>query len=96
MKTPYDIIVKPLLSEKSNRLKEHQNQVTFEVADNANKIEIRTAIEKLFKVSVLSVHTLRVPSKTKRFGRRIGRRPGWKKAIVTLRQGDQIQLFEGV
>jgi large subunit ribosomal protein L23 len=96
MRAPYEIVKKPLISEKSQRLKELANQVTFEVAPDANKIEIRNAVEKLFKVRVQSVRTLVVRGKNRRVGRRFGRQASWKKAVVTLRPGENIELFESV
>ena len=128
MRTPQTVIKRPLLSEKTARLREtggaaerpaegedHAQQVVFEVAKDANKIEIRHAVEALFKVTVTQVRTLiargkikRVPRRRPRraravgargeesLGRFSGRRPAWKKAIVTLRAGDSIAFFEGV
>jgi large subunit ribosomal protein L23 len=109
MRAPQTIIRKPLLTEKSTALREtggtdatygeddeYAQKVTFEVASDANKIEIRHAVQKLFKVTVTDVHTMVVRGKLKRFGRYIGRRPSTKKAIVTLRAGDTIEFFEGV
>ena len=96
MKSPYDIIKKPLVSEKNQVLKELANQVVFEVATTANKIEIRRAVEALFKVRVEKVHTLIVRGKDRRVGRNFGRASNWKKAVVTLRAGENIELFEGV
>lgn len=95
-RSPYTIVKKPLVSEKSQALKELANQVTFEVATDANKIEIRQAVEKIFNVRVESVRTLIVRGKERRVGRRQGRQSNWKKAVVTLRKGENIQLFEGV
>ena len=96
MSTPEQIIRRPIvLTEKSNRLRE-QNQVVFEVARDANKIEIRQAVQNLFKVTVVDVRTLVVRGKEKRVGRFAGRRPSWKKAFVTLKPGDNISFFEGV
>lgn len=92
----YDIIIRPLLSEKGSRIKESANQYLFEVRMDANKVEIRQAVEKLFNVSVEKVNTLRVPGKWKRQGRSVGRSVGWKKAIVTLKAGQTLELFEGV
>jgi large subunit ribosomal protein L23 len=89
-------MLKPLLTEKGTRLKEEGNQYIFRVAKTANKVEIRQAIEQLFKVTVLDVHTTRVRGKVKRLGRFQGRRPDWKKAIATLKEGDSIELYEGV
>ena len=96
MKSPYDIIKKPLVSEKNQILKELANQVVFEVAASANKIEIRRAVEQLFKVRVQKVHTLIMRGKDRRVGRNFGRTSNWKKAVVTLRAGENIELFEGV
>jgi len=91
----YDIIVRPLITEKSSLLKESGNQYVFEVRRGANKIEIKKAIEKLFKVKVRSVHVTNMEGKKKRLGRFTGKKPDWKKAIVTLRREDKITIFEG-
>jgi large subunit ribosomal protein L23 len=89
-----EVIIRPLaLTEKATRLKAMNNQVVFEVARDANKIQIREALERLFKVKVLSVNTLVQRGKVKRVGRRELKRPNWKKAIVTLRKGDSIEFF---
>ena len=96
MKGPYEVIRKPLLTEKSTRLKEEGNHYLFRVAKTANKVEIKQAIEGLFKVTVLNVRTIQVRGKVKRLGRFQGRRPDWKKAVATLKQGDSIELYEGV
>lgn len=96
MKGPYQVVVKPLLTEKGTRLKEEANQYVFRVAKTANKVEIKQAIERLFKVTVLAVRTVHVRGKAKRLGRFQGRRPDWKKAIATLKPGDSIELYEGV
>ena len=94
MLTPETIIRRPIiLTEKSNRLRE-QNQVIFEVAPSANKIEIKDAIQKLFKVTVVDVNTMRYRGKERRMGRGYARLQNWKKAIITLKEGDQIQFFE--
>ena len=91
------IVRKPIvLTEKSARLREGENKVMFEVARDANKIEVKSAVEALFKVSVTHVRTLVVRGKEKRVGRFAGRRPAWKKAFVTLKPGDNIEFFEGV
>ncbi len=92
----YDIIVKPLNTEKTNIQKEDENKVSFEVARNSNRIEIKNAVEKIFKVSVASVNTIQVKGKTKQRGRIIGKRRSWKKAVVTLMPGSTIDFFEGV
>jgi large subunit ribosomal protein L23 len=96
MRSPYQVVLKPLLTEKGTRLKEEGNQYLFRVAKPANKIEIKQAIEQLFKVTVLDVRTLQVRGKVKRLGRFQGRRPDWKKAVATLKEGDSIDLYEGV
>ena len=96
MRSPYQVVLRPLLTEKGTRLKEAGNQYLFRVAKTANKIEIKQAIEQLFRVTVLDVRTLRVRGKTKRLGRFQGRRPDWKKAVATLKEGDMIELYEGV
>ncbi len=96
MKDPYQVILKPLLSEKGTRLKEEGNQYLFRVAKTANKVEIKRAIEQLFKVSVLEVRTAHVRGKVKRLGRFQGRQPDWKKAFATLKPGQSIELYEGV
>lgn len=85
----------PHLTEKSVIQKESDNQVTFLVDKGANKIEIKRAVEDLFKVKVLNVNTMNMRGKFKRMGRYIGRRPDWKKAVVTLKAGDRIEYFEG-
>jgi len=91
----YDVVVAPVITEKSTILSEH-NQVVFEVAIDANKTEIKDAIEALFSVSVTAVNTIRVKGKTKRFRGIPGRRKDVKKAIVTLKDGDVIDIAEGL
>jgi len=95
MRGPHQVVLKPLLTEKGTRLKEEGNQYIFRVARTANKVEIRQAIEQLFKVTVLDVRTAHVRGKVKRLGRFQGRKPNWKKAIATLKEGDSIELYEG-
>jgi large subunit ribosomal protein L23 len=95
MKEAQKIIRKPWITEKSTRQKEEGGQYVFEVYRDANKIEIQSAIERLFKVKVLQVRTSNVMGKMKRLGKRYGKRPDWKKAIVTLKEGDRIDFFEG-
>ncbi len=95
MKEAQKIIRKPWITEKSTRQKEEGSQYVFEVYRDANKIEIQSAIERLFKVKVLQVRTSNVMGKMKRLGKRYGKRPDWKKAIVTLKEGDRIDFFEG-
>jgi large subunit ribosomal protein L23 len=90
---PEQIIRRPIvLTEKSNRLRE-QNQVVFEVARDANKIQIRDAVEKLFKVKVTDVNTLVMRGKERRMGRGYAKMQNWKKAMVTLKAGDSIDFF---
>jgi large subunit ribosomal protein L23 len=92
---PEDIIRRPIiLTEKSTRLREKQHQVIFEVRKDANKIQIKGAIEALFKVGVVSVNTLVMRGKDKRMGRGYSKLRNWKKAIVTLKKGDAIQFFD--
>lgn len=92
----HQIIRRPLVTEKSNIGREEQHLVTFAVDPRANKLEIRRAVEDLFDVSVLDVRTMRMPRKTRRVGRFLGRKPQWKKAIVRLAEGQTIEFFEGV
>jgi large subunit ribosomal protein L23 len=92
----YDLIKRPLITEKTNIQKDVSNQVTFEVDRRANRVEIKKAIEKIFKVNVVSVRTMQVKGKRKQRGRIIGKRRDWKKAVVTLRPGERIEFFEGV
>jgi len=91
----YDIIIRPIITEKSSALAE-LNKYTFEVHKSANKIQIRKAVEQIFKVKVLSVNTMNVPSKPKRMGAFVGKTRSWKKAIVALPEGQRIEAFEGV
>ena len=94
---PYSkVIIRPLLTEKNARMKEADNRVAFEVAPDANRIEIKKAVEEAFKVSVEAVNILNVRGKIKRLGRNLGKRRDWKKAIVTLKEGSTIEFFEGV
>jgi large subunit ribosomal protein L23 len=95
MKEAQKIIRRPLITEKSTQQKEDSRQYVFEVHRDANKIEIQSAVERLFKVTVLQVRTSNVLGKVKRLGRRYGKRPDWKKAIITLKEGDRIDFFEG-
>jgi large subunit ribosomal protein L23 len=95
MKEVQKIIRRPLVTEKSTRQKDENRQYVFEVDGNANKIEIQSAVERLFKVKVLEVRTCNVLGKVKRLGRRFGKRADWKKAVVTLKEGDRIEFFEG-
>ena len=90
-----DIIIRPLMTEKSMRQKDELNRVTFKVRPDANKVEIRSAVETIFNVKVTAVRTASFEGKLKRMGRHQGRRPDWKKAIVTLAAGHKIELVEG-
>lgn len=94
--TPYEIIRRPLITEKSTLQKEEFNQVCFEVDRRANRVEIRHAVEKLFNVRVSSVKTMQVKGKVKQRGRITGKRRDWKKANVKLAPGERIEFFEGV
>jgi large subunit ribosomal protein L23 len=94
MKHIRDILVAPIITEKANHQKNRVNAFTFEVDRDANKIQIKHAVEKLFNVHVVEVRTALQHGKTKRLGRSVGQRPDWKKAIVTLREGDNIPIFE--
>jgi large subunit ribosomal protein L23 len=96
MKDLRQIIKKPVITEKSTIERETRNIVTFAVAPDANKVEIKEAIEQLFDVTVLEVRTLRMLGKMRRVGLHSGRKPTWKKARVRLREGDSIEFFEGV
>jgi large subunit ribosomal protein L23 len=109
MRSAQSVIKRPLLTEKTARLREtggaaeapaegneYAQKVVFEVSRDANKVEIRRAVQDLFKVTVTDVRTLVVRGKEKRVGRFAGRRPSWKKAFVTLKPGDNIEFFEGV
>ena len=92
----YDIIKRPLITEKTSIQKELHNQVSFEVDRRANRIEIKRAIESIFNVRVASVKTMQVRGKVKRRGRIEGKRRDWKKAVVRLEPGQRIDFFEGV
>lgn len=93
---PYKILLKPIVSEKSNLLREGNNQVVFKVAFDAKKQTIKAAVEQAFKVTVEDVHTMIVRGKYKTVGRFTGKKSNWKKAVVSLKTGDKIDLFEGV
>ena len=96
MKPYYQLIKGPIITEKTHALKEAANKLTLRVALKANKIEIRKAVEDLFKVKVLSVNTIHMRGKSKRMGKKEGVRPDWKKAIVTLAPGEKISGYEGL
>lgn len=92
---PRDIIIRPLITEKTSAMMQ-DNKYTFKVALGANKVEIRQAIEEIFKVKVVNVNTIRVFGKMKRQGKYAGRRSDYKKAIVKLAEGQTIPVFEGL
>ena len=95
-RTPYDILRRPVITEKSTMVRESENAVVLEVDPRATKAEIKHAVEAAFDVSVIGVRTVIVRGKTARVGRSIGRKKNWKRAYVTLKEGDQIEFFEGV
>jgi large subunit ribosomal protein L23 len=90
----FDVLRRPVITEKSSLLQEGGRYV-FEVASKANKVQIRQAVEKAFSVNVTTVNVMTVRGKRKRYGSRLTARPSWKKAVVTLKQGDRIEIFEG-
>jgi large subunit ribosomal protein L23 len=97
MKSLNNVVIRPLiLTEKGEMLKEEQNKVFFQVQMNANKMEVKQAVEKLFDVTVDDVNMMVVRGKPKRVGKLTAKRPNWKKAIVTLHEGETIEFFEGV
>jgi len=96
MRTAGEIIYQAIISEKGTVLRDDENRYVFKVHPSANKIEIKHAIEKAFSVKVLDVKTINVKGKTKRLGRFTGRRSDWKKALVRLKEGNSIDIFESV
>jgi large subunit ribosomal protein L23 len=90
------IILKPLVTEKGSRLREQGNRYLFQVVPDANKVEIKRAVQDIFNVKVKDVKTIVVRGKVKRMGAFEGKRPDWKKAVVTLAEGQSIDLFEQV
>ena len=92
---PTEVVQGPIVTEKGTLVSELGNQVVLRVHPQANKVEIRQAVEQLFGVKVDGVRTSRVLGKTRRVGRHVGRRPTWKKAYVTLAEGHSIEFFEG-
>jgi large subunit ribosomal protein L23 len=96
MKSIYSVIKRPLFTEKGSALKEADNKVLIEVAPGANKLEIKQAVEAIFKVKVEKVATVRSPGKWKTYGRFKGKRPDRKKAIITLKEGEKLDFIEGV
>jgi large subunit ribosomal protein L23 len=95
MPTKYEVVVRPLITEKTSAAYQDRGEYTFEVHPDASKPQIRLAIEELFGVKVTDVWTANQRGKEKRMGKSSGRRPNWKKAIVKLREGDTIEIFEG-
>jgi large subunit ribosomal protein L23 len=94
MSEPTRVILSLVVTEKAERLKAEQSRYTFKVARTANKIEVRDAVERLFKVHVREVRVMNYLGKMRRMGRFAGRRPDWKKAVVTLKQGERIESLE--
>lgn len=93
----YEILKRPITTEKSNVQVEYYGQYTFQVDRRANKLQVKEAVEKIFDVNVISVNIMNMPAKRGRFGRRrVVRKPAWKKAVVKLAPGQRIQFFEGV
>ena len=96
MKNLYTVMKKPLFTEKGSNLKETENKILVEVSRDANKIDIKRAIEEIFKVKVEKVATISTRGKWKKFGRSIGKRPDRKKAIITLKKGEKLDFIEGM
>ena len=93
---PYEVLRRPLVTEKATMLKDDKNEYLFEVAKVANKPQIKEAVEKAFKVTVVKINVITIPGKRKKMGGRIIKAPSWKKAIVRLEPSDKIAFFEGV
>lgn len=91
---PYDVLIRPLLTEKITAIREIKNGVAFAVHRQATRIDIRRAVEKVFDVKVASVNVMNVRGKKKRQGRFSGKRSDWRKAFITLKQGEKIELYE--
>jgi large subunit ribosomal protein L23 len=92
----YEILKRPLATEKTNRLKDELRQYAFEVDERANKLQIKEAVEMAFKVNVINVNVMTNSHKRRRYGRRVLYKPMWKKAVVTVAANQRIDLFEGV
>ncbi len=92
----YEVLKRPVLTEKSNYQADKLHRYTFEIAPEANKLEVRQAVEKIFNVHVQAVNIIRVRGKQRRLGRFVGRTSDWRKAVVTLAPGESISFFEGV
>jgi len=93
---PYEVLKRPIITEKTNRQSEETGRYSFEVDRRANKLQIKEAVERAFDVKVTAVNVINVSGKQRRLGRQQGRTPAWKKAVVTLAPGQRIELFEGV
>jgi len=96
MRDPQQIIVRPIITEKTSATQANENQYTFEVTRDANKREIKKAVESLFSVQVRQVRTAQQRGKWRRRGVHVGKRPNWKKAVVTVAEGEVIDVFEGL
>lgn len=96
MRNPHDLIRLPIITEKASDAKDLHNKITFSIDPRANKTEIKKAVEEVFKVGVEKVNVINVKRKAKRLGRFSGYRPGWKKAVVTLKEGSTIEVFDQV
>ncbi len=96
MRSARQVVIRPVVTERSTTLGDEQDAFTFIVAEDANKIEIKRAVEELFDVKVRAVNTMRYRGKVRRVGRSTGRRPGFKKAIVKLVEGERIDVYEGI
>ncbi len=96
MMDPHTVIRMPLLSEKGDRLKEKQNKIILSVDTRANKTQVKSAVETVFKVKVIDVNMMNVKGKVKKIGLRKGKRPDWKKAVVTIAGGSKVDFIEGV
>jgi large subunit ribosomal protein L23 len=95
MKNIYTVLKKPLFTEKGSSLKEVHNKILVEVAKDANKLDIKKAVEDIFKVKVEKIATINTEGKWKRYGKFIGKRPNRKKAIITLKTGEKLEFIEG-
>jgi large subunit ribosomal protein L23 len=96
MKDARDIIIAPIISENTMEQMQEANTYTFKVAKKVNKVEIRKAIEEIFSVKVINVNTINVRGKKRRLGFHIGKKPDWKKALVKLADGEEIEIYEGL
>lgn len=96
MRDPFVIVKRPVITEKTTLFTEKENKVVFQVDANANKKEIKKAISNIFNVDVLDVRIVMIKGKKRRVRFKEGKRPDWKKAIITLKEGDKIEFFEGV